>query len=262
MRLPTRARAARLSPGHARLLAAVVLLAVLVTGAWHWFRDSGLVRVREVTVTGTTASDAARVRAALEQAARGMSTLHVREDALNAAVAPFASVAHVEASAHFPHRLTLQVTERRAVAAVDVAGRRVPVTGSGLVLRGVEAGAGLPAVKTPLGAASQRITDRRALAGIAVAASAPAPLLRRATRVWWGPRGLTLDLSRGPALVFGSSGGAGSKWSAAARVLAEPSAAGAVYLDVRIPERVAAGGLGTLPENEADPLASDPQVQP
>jgi cell division protein FtsQ len=262
MRLPTRPRAARLSPGHARLIAAVVLLTALATGAWLWFRDSGLVRVREVTVTGATASDAPQVRAALEEAARGMSTLHVREDALNAAVAPYASVARVEASADFPHRLAIQVTERRAVAAIDAGGHRVPVTGSGLVLRGVQPPAGLPAVMAPLGTASARITDARTLAGIAVAAAAPAPLLRRTTRVWWGPRGLTIDLSRGPSLIFGSAGEAAPKWSAAARVLAEPSAAGATYLDLRVPGRVGAGGLAPVTEEDPDGDANDTPVAP
>jgi cell division protein FtsQ len=266
MRIPTRARAARLSPGHARLLAAVALLALLCTGAWLWFRDSGLVRVRDVTVTGATASDAPQVRAALERAGRGMSTLHVRQDVLEAAVAPYASVAHVAASTDFPHGLTVQVTERRPVAALDDAGHRVPVTRTGLVLRGIQAAGDLPALKTPVGAASARVTDRRTLDGLAVAAAAPAPLLRRATRVWWGPRGLTIDLSRGPELVFGSSGELAAKWLAAARVLAEPSAAGATYLDLRVPSRVGAGGLEPViqesPDGDAGSTTTVPSTSP
>jgi cell division protein FtsQ len=262
MRASTPARAPRLSPGHARLLAAVVLLTAAVVGGWLWFRDSGFVRVREVAVTGATASDAPQVRAALEQAARGMSTLHVREDALRAAVAPYASVAGVDAQPGFPHRLDVAVRERRAVAAVSVGEHRVPVTGSGLVLRGVRAPASLPDLRAPLGAAAERVTDRRGLAGLAVAGAAPKPLLRRARRVWWGPKGLTLDLARGPSLVFGSGEEAGAKWSAAARVLAEPSAAGATYLDLRVPGRVGAGGLSPVTEEAPDGDASDLPVAP
>ena len=62
-----------------------------------------------------------------------------------------------------------------------------------------------------------------------------------------------LDLRDGPDLIFGDARRAAAKWAAAARVLAEPSAAGATYLDLRVPERVAAGGLGPVPE--ADPAA-------
>jgi cell division protein FtsQ len=57
-----------------------------------------------------------------------------------------------------------------------------------------------------------------------------------------------VDRAEGPDLIFGDASDARRKWLAAARVLADPSAAGAIYLDVRIPERVAAGGLGPVPE--------------
>jgi cell division protein FtsQ len=50
----------------------------------------------------------------------------------------------------------------------------------------------------------------------------------------------------GPPLIFGSAAAARAKWAAAARVLADPSAAGATYLDLRIPGRVAAGGLAPV----------------
>ena len=43
-----------------------------------------------------------------------------------------------------------------------------------------------------------------------------------------------------------------------ARVLADPSAAGDTYLDVRIPERVAAGGLGPVPEPTPDATGTGP----
>ena len=55
----------------------------------------------------------------------------------------------------------------------------------------------------------------------------------------------------GPELVFGDGEQREQKWAAAARVLAEISAQGATYLDLRIPGRVAAGGLA--PVDHADP---------
>ena len=62
----------------------------------------------------------------------------------------------------------------------------------------------------------------------------------------------------GPQLFFGTPNRSEAKWIATARVLAEPSSAGAVYLDVRVPERVAAGGLGTAPTTSEDSLALNP----
>ena len=53
--------------------------------------------------------------------------------------------------------------------------------------------------------------------------------------------------------MFGDGEDARAKWTAAARVLAEPSAAGATYLDLRIPGRVAAGGLAPVPRRDPRP---------
>ena len=91
------------------------------------------------------------------------------------------------------------------------------------------------------------------------AAAAPAELLARSDRLWWGPKGLMADLRDGPPLVFGSADDAAVKWAAAARVLAEPSAAGATYLDLRVLGRVAAGGIGPVPQ---EPPPEDPANVP
>jgi cell division protein FtsQ len=68
---------------------------------------------------------------------------------------------------------------------------------------------------------------------------------------------VVITLKNGPELVFGSAADARAKWIAAARVLAESSAAGATYLDLRIPGRVAAGGLAPI-----DPAGENPNPQP
>jgi cell division protein FtsQ len=90
-------------------------------------------------------------------------------------------------------------------------------------------------------------------------AAAPAPLRAKVTRVYAGPRGLTAPLRDGPVLYFGGAERLRAKWTAGARVLADRSSAGATYLDLRLPERPAAGGL-QAPEPE-DPQTS-PQVGP
>jgi cell division protein FtsQ len=240
-----------------RGLAALLLLVAILAGGWLWVRDSALARVKQVTVTGATTSEEPRIRDALDAAARSMTTLHVREQALRDAVASYPSVAGLRVDADFPHALTIEVREHRPVAALDTGDRRVPVSGGGVVLAGVRADRDLPSIE--LDSVPPRVEDARTRAALAVAAAAPEALLARTERLEWTDQGLGLELRDGPPLVFGSHDDAEAKWAAAARVLAEPSAAGATYLDLRVPGRVAAGGLGPVPQETPEP---DPAAVP
>jgi cell division protein FtsQ len=200
-----------------RVPAGILLAAAGLTLGWLWFRDSRFAAADEIFVTGTSSSEEAQVREALREAAQGMSTLHVREDVLRNAVAPYSSVADLEVHADFPHKLSIEVLERRPVATVESGGRTVPATGAGRLLDGVRA-PGLPVVAADAGATSagDHVRDRHALAALRVAAAAPEDLLARSERVYFGPQGMTLDLRNGPELFFGSAEGARTKWRAAA----------------------------------------------
>jgi cell division protein FtsQ len=240
-------------PPRALLVAALVL--ALAAGGWLWFRDSGFVRVKDVFITGVSTSEQNRVRAALRSAALDMTTLHVREDALRTAVEPFASVRDIRIEAAFPHKLSIEVIEHAPVAALQAGSQRVPVNAQGLVLRGVRAESSLATVRVDR-VPAERIEAGRARAAIAVLAAAPATLRERSRRAWFGAKGLTVELRDGPPLIFGDARDAAVKWAAAARVLADAGAAGAAYLDVRVPGRVAAGGLGPVAEETATPSAT------
>jgi cell division protein FtsQ len=238
-----------------RFAALAALIAALAVGGWLWLRDSSLVQVTHIQISGTTTSESQRVTQALDTAARGMTTLHVRQGALKDAVAPYSSVETVRVRTDFPHRMTIQVVERRPVAALAIGDRRIPVTGGGMVLRGIVADRDLPTVRLSKAVTGERVTDRAVLGALEVARAAPAPLLHAAQEVGVQPRGVVVQLKNGPDLVFGNGEDAAAKWTAAARVLAEPSAAGATYLDLRVPGRVAAGGLAPIPEVTPDPNA-------
>jgi cell division protein FtsQ len=240
----------------ARAVAACAGVLALLGAGWLWLRDSSLVAVRQVDVTGASGSEAPRVRAALQEAARDMTTLHVRAGQLQTAVAPFPAIRGIEAHADFPHRLRVVVHERVAVGALAAGDDRVAVAADGTLLRG-SATRGLPVVAMGAAPAGDAISDRGARSAIALLAAAPAALRAKVVRVYAGPRGLTAPLADGPVLYFGGAERMQAKWAAAARVLADHSSAGATYLDVRLPERPAAGGL-EAPEPE-EPDAS-PQV--
>ena len=235
------------------------MAACAVAGGWLWVRDSSLVAVRDVYVTGVSSSEGPQIRSALRTAALDMTTLHVREDALRTAAAQYPSIKGFDIDTDFPHKLSIVVHERAAVAAIQSGGATVAASADGLVLHGMRA-RGLPTLRVRATPAGKRVTDRRTLGALDVAGGAPSELRDRIQRLWSGPRGLTLDLKDGPDLVFGSGTGAPRKWAAALRVLADPSSAGATYLDLRVPERVAAGGLGPV-EPEAETTAQpDPQA--
>src|SRR2546421_8116905 len=72
------------------------LLAALLLGAWFWLRDSSLVAIKRVTITGVSGPDAAQIRAALSKAARNMTTLHIRMDQFHMAVGPYPVVKYLQ----------------------------------------------------------------------------------------------------------------------------------------------------------------------
>jgi hypothetical protein len=101
--------------------------------------------------------------------------------------------------------------------------------------------------------AGDRLSDPRATSAVEMLAAAPSALRARVENVWTGGHGLSARLRRGPLLYFGTTERLAAKWAAVTRVLEDPEAGGALYLDVRVPERTAAGGL-------AEPSSSQPST--
>ncbi|UGS35752.1 cell division protein FtsQ/DivIB [Capillimicrobium parvum] len=222
-----------------------LLLAAAAFGAWLWVRDSSLVRVEQVTVSGATGAEAPEVRQALDQAAREMTTLHVDTGRLRKAVAMYPQVKDLRAEADLLHRLNIEVIERPPVAALSVDGKRTPVAADGMLLQGRLSPAGLPVVKVPALPAGGRVTGGQTFRALDAIAAAPAALRRHIARVQIGRTGIEAVVERGPRILLGDGSRPRAKWIAAARVLGDRDAAGATYIDVRLPERPVAGGLPT-----------------
>jgi cell division protein FtsQ len=223
-----------------RLLAVAAVCLLLAAGYQFWLRDSPLVAVEDVSVTGLTTKDAARVRASLESAARTMTTLHVEEGELERAIAAYPVVRELDVRADFPHGLTIHVVEHRPAGLVN----GLPVAGDGTILRGLPVEGRLPQIEAKGKLSGDRLTDPGALHGARVAGAAPAALRPRLERVELrSEEGIVVETRDGPELIFGDGSRVRAKWIAATRVLADPEAAGASYIDVRLPGRPAAGGL-------------------
>jgi cell division protein FtsQ len=223
------------------LLIGVVAAVAIVTG-WMWFRDSGLVAVKQVDIVGASGEQAATIRAAVRNAASDMTTLHVRADEMRKALAPYPIVKDVLLRADFPNRLKVTVIQHEPVAIVVVGGRKLPVAADGTLLRGAIAG-GVPVLPLRHPPAGTHIQGRAARDLVALLAAAPPALRAQIGKVFLGPRGLTARLRAGSALYFGDGQRLAAKWAAATAVLADASSKGATSLDLRVPERPAAGGL-------------------
>lgn len=224
-----------------RLLIVVVLLGALLLGGWLWVRDSSLVAVTKVTVTGATGPDAGAIRSALVGAARSMTTLDVNMSRLRSAVSPFPVVSEVRATTQFPHGMRIHVLERPPVAMVTVAGKNIAVAGDGTLLHDMAVSAPLPLIPLTVPPGGPRLTGP-ALQSARLLAAAPSQLIPKITQISTeAGHGLVAQIRGGPKIYFGNSSSARAKWLAASAVLADNGSAGASYIDVTDPVRAAAG---------------------
>jgi cell division protein FtsQ len=229
----------------------------LLGGGWLWLRDSSLVSVRHVHITGVHGTDAIEIRTALDRAAARMTTTDFNAGALRSAVSSFAIVGALHVSTSFPHTVSISVSERPPVVALLSAGQRTAVAADGTVLGPALLSSSLPvvsgSVEPPPGA---HLHEATALAAATVVGAAPTSLASFAVRVFNGAEGLTVAMRNGLLVYFGNATRPHAKWLSLARVLTSPSAAGALYVDVRLPERPAAG-FSTSSSSSA-PVGSTP----
>jgi cell division protein FtsQ len=244
----------------ARLIALGVVVAALGALYMLWFRDSSLVRVERVTVTGLSGTDAPRQRVALIAAATRMTTLHVDEDALRRALGAGATIEALHVSADFPHGLHIEVVEKAPVAVLVYGRERAAVGAGGVLLPGVQPiPTWLPAIDVGALPEHGRLGHGRASRLVAAAAAAPAALRPRIERLRELPvKGLVAYIRSGPEVILGPPVELGLKWTAAAAILADPTSRGASYIDVRLPDRPVAGGLVVTPPPGTQ-LAAPPQ---
>jgi cell division protein FtsQ len=216
---------------------------VIGSAGWVWLRSSSFVSVERVHILGVKGPDAVRIDAALRRAALRQSTLDSSVAALRGAVADFPVVRSVNMSTSFPHTMTIRVAEQLPVAALSDGASRTAVAGDGVVLGPSLLSTSLPVLSgpavLPLPGTLVRASSLRSY--LVVLGAAPGSLDHLVTRAYEGQEGLTLQMRDGLLVYFGDDSRPHAKWFALARVLADPSSAGSRYVDVRLPERPAAG---------------------
>ncbi len=243
------------------LLCALVAVALL-GGAWMGLRHSSFVAVEHVRISGADGQQAAAIESALTEAAKRQSTLDASTAQLMAAVARFPQVAAIHVTTSFPHAMRIAVVERTPVAALLVAGTRVAVGADGTALGAGIATASLPTVADDVAPPSgERTRNPLVLEALTVLGAAPHVLTRYVKRAYFSPRGLTVALRTGLLVYFGDASRPHAKWLALAAVLAQPSSAGALYVDVRTPERAAAGfAPGSAPHEGEGSATAETQM--
>jgi len=246
--------------GHARMILAVIAAAAALIGGWMFLRDSSLVAADQVTITGVSGPQAHQIEQALRSAAGEMTTLHMRPRALQQAVASYPLVKAVHAKADFPHKVHITVVEHKPVAAVVVSGRAIPVAADGTILRGafVPGLLRLPS-RTPV--VGRRLTKGPLLSAARIMAAAPASMRSRVTKIFLGPRGMSVRVTGAPPAIFGSANRAKAKWISLMTMLASGQIAGATQIDLSVPERPAVAGLPGPQIGPTGTLNSQPAVE-
>ena len=208
-----------------RVTLCTLLAVTLLGGGWLWLRNSSLVSVRHIHITGVHGADSIAIRTALDTAAAHMTTMNFNDAALHSAVASFAIVGGLHVTTSFPHTVSISVTERPPVAALLSAGQRTAVAADGTVLGPALLSSSLPTINGSVEpSAGAHLSESAPLAAVTVLGAAPAPLARFVVRVFSGREGLTVAMRNGLLVYFGDSTRPHAKWLSLARVLTSPSA--------------------------------------
>lgn len=219
-----------------------MVLVVLYGGYMFWFRDLSWFAIDDVSVKGATTNER-EIKAAVEQVAGDMTTLHIKDNELRDAVARFPTIASVGASTSFPHGLQVTITERLPVAFIQSHGQQTAVSADGYLLVGADFDAkALPRIE---GAAAQGARlDQEAAAQASILGATPEPLRNHLTASTWDDSsgGVVVDLNNGPEVRFGDGSRARAKWEAAVAVLSSDERGSPSYLDVSVPDRPVSGG--------------------
>lgn len=224
-----------------RVIVVGLIAAALCGGYLFWLRDSSLVAVEEVTVSGAGGSKG--LESALVAAAREQTTLHVDAAALEEAVAFDPAVRGVSAETDFPHGMAITVDLREPVAYLR--SERLVLAADGVVLAEAnDAPEQLPVLD--LGGDDLVRSGRaegNALSLAKAMGAAPQPLLAEVDSIEIDrEHGVVAELTGGVELRFGTKANADLKWKSAAAVIADAKLDTAAYIDLSVPERPVVGG--------------------
>jgi cell division protein FtsQ len=194
----------------------LAIVGIIAGVAWALL-GSKLLVVRSVVVTGTHLVPAGQVQAAAAIPA-GEPMIRVDTGGVAGRVDAITQVESAQVSKSWPDRIVIAVHERTPAVAVPVpasvsaSGGYDLVDGSGVIVRWVRtAPRGMPVYSSPDAPGALR-GDPALVATVTVLHQVPAWIAQSATAVWApSPQAVTLRLSSGVTIVWGSPGRASAK---------------------------------------------------
>lgn len=210
------------------VVAALVVLALLLTSVWLVF-FSAVLSVSKVDVEGNRLLGPDRIRSVAE-VPMGEQLALVDLEAISRRVAALAEVSDVDVTRSWPDGVSIDVTERTAVAVVELGGRLRGLDAEGIVFRDYRAAPkGLPRVRPTTSTGADALAE-----AAGVVAVLPAELAARVDHVEVQTIDqITLVLRDGREVLWGSAEQSELK----ARVLPQLLAAQrAQVYDVSVPE--------------------------
>jgi cell division protein FtsQ len=204
------------------------ILLVLLTGAAIWLVFiSSVLTVQHVDVHG----DSLLSRQQVLDAAKVPDGAHLAQldlEAIRARVSALAPVKRVDVSREWPDGVLVRVTERKAVAVVDIGGRLQAMDAAGVLFRDYQRPpVGMPRVVSSAGAGSEALSQ-----AARVISALPSGLAPRVDHVQVrGVDQISLALRGGATVIWGSDDQSAVKAEVLAKLLPHPAQ---VY-DVSVP---------------------------
>jgi len=234
---------ARFVPSGRSLLTAFAVVAGALAVYWGAYASS-VFAVDRVEVLGAPPEIALEVEAATKDVV-GTSLVAVNADDIEGVLRALPSVAGVSVDRAFPHTLVVKIAPERAVAVARRGHSSWLVTGSGKVIREIEAASEprYPRLWLTRGVAVRvggTLPTSYTPATKALAAATEEKLPRRVKAVRAVGNELTLVLRRGPEIRLGEATDLGLKVAVAATVF-RLTGSGTTFIDVSVPERPVAG---------------------
>jgi cell division protein FtsQ len=214
------------------VIGSVLLVLLSVVAVWLVFLSSTLT-VKHVDVQGESLLSRDQVLAAAKVPA-GAHLVQLDLGAIRTRVAGLAAVRRVDVSREWPDGVLIKVTERRAVAVVQLGGRYQAMDSQGVLFRSYpRPPAGMPRVVTTATIGSDALAE-----AARVIAALPPGLAGRVDHV--GVRGMdqvTLTMRGGATVLWGSDAESALKAEVLVKLLAHP----AHLYDVSVPGQPVTG---------------------